>query len=275
VIRIDFKEPGTPAWIRWKEQGDAATKKLKNGVLAGVRPKFNEKLYKRMRKEIYEAFHGKCAYCERKFILDQSGDIDHFRPKGAVTNEQDQPVMIPGPGSTPNPHPGYYWLAYRWENLLPTCAKCNRPAKLESGKLVGKSTRFPVQGQHVWEPGKEAQESPLFVHPVFDNPTDHLRLEVSTGVIFAKTPRGELTIDLLDLNREGLPEERCKRYTEIKGRVMRALNLLALGQVSDFASELATCLKYKRGEEELSWAAQISLDEEENKLKPLKLLFDF
>ena len=34
------------------------------------------------------------------------------------------------------------------------------------------------------------------------------------------------------------------------------------------------CLKYKRGEEELSWAAQVSLEEERHKLEPLRQLLD-
>ncbi len=262
MIKVNFTEPATPEWAKWKADAQKEIAELKQAVDQGNEPKISDALYKRMRHVFYDAFHGKCAYCERKFVLDQSGDIDHFRPKGAVTDEKDQVVKVPGKAGPPGPHPGYYWLAYDWRNLLPTCARCNRPARLPDGRLVGKSTRFPVRGQHIWEPGKEDQESPLFLHPVFDNPQEHLGIKVEDGVFFAKTPRGQTCIDLLDLNREGLPEERQKRYTQVKGRVWSAVTAIRFNQPQMALDELAILQAFERGEEELAWAAQLALREE-------------
>jgi 5-methylcytosine-specific restriction endonuclease McrA len=262
MIKITFTEPETPEWKKWKDDAQAAVQELKKKMAKGEAVEINANLYKRMRQVLYDAFHGKCAYCERKFVLDQSGDIDHFRPKGAVTDERDQVVRITMPGGGSGPHPGYYWLAYDWRNLLPTCARCNRPARLQDGRLVGKSTRFPVQGQHQWEPGKEEQEAPMFLNPVFDDPQAHLGISMDTGVIYAKSPRGQTCIDLLDLNREGLPEERQKRYTEIKARVTQAWIALRMGQGQTAQEVLKLVQAYQRGEEELSWAAQEGIREE-------------
>jgi hypothetical protein len=42
-------------------------------------------------------------------------------------------------------HPGYYWLAYEWTNLLPSCYDCNsfrRHGTMKAGP--GKNERFPV-----------------------------------------------------------------------------------------------------------------------------------
>ena len=55
-------------------------------------------------------FHNKCAYCESD--LGDNLDVEHFRPKGGVTEE---------PG-----HSGYWWLAHDWTNLLPSCTPCNQ-----------------------------------------------------------------------------------------------------------------------------------------------------
>jgi hypothetical protein len=58
-------------------------------------------------------FHNKCAYCE-KYIEKGMFEVEHYRPKSAALGD---------------PHPGYWWLASRWENLLPTCPGCNKALK--------------------------------------------------------------------------------------------------------------------------------------------------
>jgi hypothetical protein len=262
MIKINFTEPASAEWEKWKKDANEAAAEIVKKALKGQEYEISASLYKKMRQVLYDAFHGKCAYCERKFVLDQSGDIDHYRPKGAVTDANDKPVQISLPGGRSAPHPGYYWLAYDWRNLLPTCARCNRPTRLKDGRLVGKSTRFPVAGTHQWEPGKEGAEQPLFLHPITDIPGDHLGIETNTGVIFAKTPRGQACIDLLDLNREGLPEERQKRYTEIKARITQAVMALRLSQNNAVLAELQIITAYERGEQELAWAAQECIREE-------------
>ncbi len=261
MIKIAFKEPTTEDWLKWVEEALEATSQVNATVQGGQKPKFKDALYKRMREVYYDAFHGKCAYCERKFVLDQSGDIDHFRPKGAVTDENDEVVQVEMPGGRA-PHPGYYWLAYHWKNLLPTCARCNRPTRLPSGKLVGKSTRFPVKAKaYAWQPGDEATEAPLFIHPMFDDPAVDLGLDPATGLIFARTPRGQVCIDKLDLNREGLPEERRRRYTEVRMRLGNAISAFQKNYAAEANEELATITAYASGTAELSWAGRIALAE--------------
>lgn len=60
-------------------------------------------------------FHGKCAYCESRYTSTQPVDVEHYRPKGGVEEAPD--------------HGGYWWLAMKWENLLPSCIDCNRRRK--------------------------------------------------------------------------------------------------------------------------------------------------
>jgi len=57
-------------------------------------------------------FNYKCAYCETPGFAGFSWSVEHFRPKGSVAEDRS--------------HPGYYWLAYTWTNLYPSCVFCNQ-----------------------------------------------------------------------------------------------------------------------------------------------------
>ena len=130
--------------------------------------------------------HNKCCYCERK----TSGQIDHFRPKSTIRQSKGSKRV----------HPGYYWLAYRWENLLFACEQCN----------LRKSDYFPLE-----DPGQRArshldslnQEAPLLLNPYVEtNPSAHLTFDGSA--CRPTTARGRATVTLLELNRPILQDER-------------------------------------------------------------------
>jgi 5-methylcytosine-specific restriction endonuclease McrA len=63
---------------------------------------------------LYRRQGRKCAYCERCEER-RRNDVEHFRPKARANR-------LPGSALT---H-GYWWLAWRWDNLLFACAVCNR-----------------------------------------------------------------------------------------------------------------------------------------------------
>lgn len=226
MIRIPFTEPLQNAdWQKWRAKADRATESLVNKFNASESYRIRELLYKEMRQLFVDAFGGKCAYCEAKIIVSQRlGDVEHFRPKGKVTDVKNRPVTVRLPDGGRGPHPGYPWLAYDWRNLLPSCIACNRPGKTREGRLVGKWERFPVARYRARSPGQEARERPLLLHPVFDDPAEHLRLEPSTGVIYGVTERGKTTVDVLDLNREGLPEKRRDVYIQVMAVARNAEN---------------------------------------------------
>lgn len=254
MIQVGFEEPETPEWQAWRKAAEAATKELIEKYEAGEELKISDRLYKRMRQVLFDAFHGKCAYCERKFVLDQSGDVEHFRPKKAILDENGRPVKIDRDGVEMD-HPGYFWLAYDWHNLLPSCAKCNRLSRTRDGGLIGKGSRFPVASFRAREPGEEAVEEPLFVHPVFDNPEEHFVLD-EMGVLGWKTPRGKACIEMLGLNREGMPEARSGVYRALEGRMMMLLNALILrqwGVVDDVLEEMSA---FQQGKKEFSCAGR-------------------
>ena len=140
---------------------------------------------------LIEMHHWKCCYCEAKKYERGELQIEHFRPKGAVRQSVDDR----------NEYPGYYWLAYSWENLLLACQACN----------TKKGTKFPLSN-----PDQRARshhddlkiEQILFVNPAEDDPRDHIRFQNDTP--YPLTERGRQTINDLELRRDGLTEERLR-----------------------------------------------------------------
>ena len=173
-------------------------------------------------------FHGKCAYCEQTITGDQRGDIEHYRPKGAVTDAENKQVFVTVNGQD-RAHPGYYWLAYEWKNLLPACIRCNQLNHTMDGRRIGKGNRFPVEGDYAYTPGDESFERPLLLHPCLDDPEEHLELD-DTGLLFGRTDRGKATVEILGLNERNLPESRKREIDNVRNVCTRLVSDLILGR---------------------------------------------
>jgi uncharacterized protein (TIGR02646 family) len=120
--------------------------------------------------------HNKCCYCEAIFEANYAGDVDHYRPKGAI-------------GSGKNRiRPGYYWLAYLWNNLYYACADCDQYRKRAAFPLVDERRRALDHHANL------ALENPLILDPGgATNPRDHVKfkLDVPMGISDA----GRTTVD--------------------------------------------------------------------------------
>jgi hypothetical protein len=215
VRKIFIQEPDSAIWKKWIRDCQAETKKTIDSVAREEKPIVNEKLYKResIKKSYFitksPPFYGRCAYCESPIVDTQYPQVEHFRPKAGIKDENGKVINFKDENGidTGNPHLGYYWLAYDWRNLLPSCAICNQP----------KSTLFPVVGQHAQVPNEEANEKPLLINPISeleeDNPEHHLSVDAETGIMYAvdRSPRGAMCIKLFRLNeRDQLVDERKK-----------------------------------------------------------------
>ena len=88
-----------------------------------------------IKRKLLDAQHKKCCYCETKFLASDYGAVEHFRPKGSVSQNRNSIVE----------KPGYFWLGYTWSNLLVSCSQCNTSYK---------GTRFPLQN-----PGRQGSQS--------------------------------------------------------------------------------------------------------------------
>ena len=165
------------------------------------------------------AFAGKCAYCESKIAATSWGDADHWRPKGAVT--------VPGKDddgvAARVAHPGYYWLAYSWRNLLPACQRCN---------TQGKGTLFPVAAMHVATrtdgPTPDVLddlEHPLLLHAIFgERPEHHIRFDTfGEAVPVRGSELGKLSIKVFGLNRGSLAADRRMEQDKARDAIKSAI----------------------------------------------------
>ena len=210
--------------------------------------KFVAYKHEQVKRRLDALFHGKCAYCETFYSASAPVDIEHYRPKGAVSEDP--------------AHPGYWWLAMSWDNLLPSCIDCNRKRKqrvevistrvaelyLNSHantleiKQSGKKDSFPIAatGQRILPEGSGfGVELPLLLDPTRDDPEEHLRFHINhanpIGLVLsgkqpgAESERGSTSIFVYGLNRLGLVQERT--------RVLRRLEFLG-----DLVVELAAVI---------------------------------
>jgi hypothetical protein len=159
---------------------------------------------------LQHVFFGKCGYCESALSAHSFGAADHYRPKGRVTVKAPNGMLTVVSAGSSN-HRGYYWLAYQPLNVVPCCDRCNT--------ATGKRDQFPVDGQRVFDhremhdPSDVGElnnvERPLLLNPYSDEPGEHLRFgELGAIAAYAGSRRGQATIDICELSRESLCEQR-------------------------------------------------------------------
>jgi uncharacterized protein (TIGR02646 family) len=177
-----------------------------------------------VKEKLVDKYAHKCAYCEK--TVTKYDDIEHFRPKAEVTEDI--------------PHGGYYWLGFIWSNFLVACNECNRTG--------AKGNKFPVTGTRITVPyidfanpksiadffkicHIEALESEerLLLHPVLDNPDDHLEFEANGGVKPKNgSSMGRNSIEVYGLNdfnnrQEDLFKPRKAIVEQVEGEVEHSI----------------------------------------------------
>lgn len=162
---------------------------------------------------LHDMFGGHCAYCESRYESVSPMDVEHYRPKAEVIEDDGTRTK-----------PAYYWLAMNWENLLPSCIGCNRARGQEqtqadgstSSAVTGKGNLFPLLAGSVRakSAGEETGEKPLLLDPCRDKPKPHLVFRWDGFVEPRATdeekaaPRGMSTITVCGLDRSSLVERR-------------------------------------------------------------------
>jgi hypothetical protein len=172
-------------------------------------------------------FHNKCAYCETN--LGDGLEVEHFRPKGGVTGERQ--------------HKGYWWLAHKWTNLLPSCVPCNQrrrqhlvteemtPEQLlalsakQARASHGKANQFPISGARaVCETDDLDAEQPLLIDPAKEDPepffswsrTGHFSVVLPAPLNQALQQRALSSISVFALNRSRLVQARTNLLTLLR-----------------------------------------------------------
>ena len=168
--------------------------------LAGTKRQFEAHIYGSnvVRAALNELFYGKCAYCEYSFGRSDV-NVEHYRPKGRVLEDPK--------------HPGYYWLAYSWSNLLPACTSCNQrrrelplwPATTR-GRAAGKADSFPLVDatQRAYSPNDRiSREEPLLINPTMEEPARHLTFD-PFGAPIHISDKGKASIAVYNLDTRPL-----------------------------------------------------------------------
>lgn len=184
----------------------------------------------------------KCCYCETKSTRSNI-DVEHFRPKRAYSK------IFNGESH----YPGYFWLAYDWDNLFLACQVCNQIFKNDFFPIKNEATRAQLNELSV------ELEIPFFVHPSIDEPEDEI--EYIESIPVGKTEKGKKTIAYLGfgsvkhgeelgieysekhkirINR--LVEEREKFYRE-KATIYQTINLLESSQLDEEGIKTLNSLK--------------------------------
>jgi uncharacterized protein (TIGR02646 family) len=130
--------------------------------------------------QLRRAQHNKCCYCEGK---ERRLDVEHFRPKGGYRQSQSEPGELPG----------YYWLAYDWDNLFLACVHCNQDLKRTVFPLADPAHRARSHADDI------SNEAPLLIDPSRDDPEKHIQFLRASAVPKNDSARGSCTIMTFDL----------------------------------------------------------------------------
>lgn len=273
MIRINFIEPKETDWKNWIVKCKRATKKLIEDVQKDRPIVISKQLYKEQKSVFFDLdnnFYGKCAYCESLIVTTHPGDIEHFRPKNAITDLNNQPIILNTNGQG-HPHPGYYWLAYELTNLLPSCIDCNRPSSGNSqGKKIGKWSKFPVKNGNAIKPGDERNEQPLLINPATEDPAEHLEID-QKGILHPhkKSDRGDMCINVFGLNdRIGLVKDRYDTYKDVR-KLCEAALVAYIYKSPDVQEHFETISEYKQGKRPYSIAAKRAIEEIRHENAPM------
>ena len=153
-----------------------------------------------VKEALRTAQHKKCCFCEGLFLeAHAAADVEHYRPKGFSQQARRAPKI----------YPGYYWLAYDWDNLFYCCESCNRFNKRNYFPLRNPNERVR---SHL---GDVTSESPLILKPNGpDNPRGHIQFREEVAI--AISDAGDATIDFVGLNRLPLIEKRLGVFNALK-----------------------------------------------------------
>jgi uncharacterized protein (TIGR02646 family) len=167
----------------------------------------------------------KCWYCESRQERSDNA-VDHYRPKAGVYERSD--------------HPGYWWLAFDWQNYRFCCTFCNSRRHSRHGTSGGKRTHFPIRDEtlRVFDPnGNLADEQALLLDPAVVGDPEHLWFQLD-GTLAPSAhvgapgsypwERAEASIHVYHLDEPTLCERRKQLRRLIEDEVRNAQDGVAL-----------------------------------------------
>lgn len=211
---------------------------IKDALITKNKHNFNGSIYRDKTKAALEILYKhKCAYCQTDTSPGAPFQVDHFRPKAETNGD--------------SAHFGYYWLAYEWSNLTLCCSICNRK----------KGIHFPILGTRIIEPLLDTDglptseylslnsaimlgEQAVLLNPEIDKVEKHFYF-LPNGEIKGVDKRGEVTIDILKLNRPRLLFRRRKIWDDYAADLKDILKDFRTGKSNEttFKTEIKRVFK--------------------------------
>ena len=204
---VDLDELGFPSG--WEERARRALQDI-TALEESQRSseiKNKSQIWAELKSSLGELSRKKCWYCETKQERSDM-QVDHFRPKSRVGEEGCEN------------HPGYWWLAFEWENLRYSCTYCNSIRRdAETDMTGGKADRFPLrdEAERCWTPDDSLpEEQPVLLDPTVRTDPDLLWFDEDGSAHpkylenAAPWPyrRARESIDIYHLNHSDLKEAR-------------------------------------------------------------------
>ncbi len=185
---------------------------------------------KEVKNKLILIFGNKCAFCECNTSFGAHCDTEHFRPKSF-----------------------YYWLAFEWTNFLLSCQVCNRDYKKSifdilhgNNKAILPNVDFGdvesieafFKSCHIRELEKVEGGGRVLLHPVLDNPNEHLEFQKNGRVVPKNgSIKGKNSIEVYGLDdweyekdkkgkngkRKDLITERKKIIDQVEGELEHAM----------------------------------------------------
>jgi hypothetical protein len=179
-------------------------------------------------KDIYiNLQHSKCVFCEQPLEGRITQDVEHFRPKAAVSHWKppqdliDAGLVVTQPANGGD-ELGYQFLAYHPLNYAAACKNCNS---------VFKGNLFPVAKKRktkAKKPPAKASELPYLIYPIGNNADDPEQLVEFVGCVPQPIKpaghdrfRAQVTINIFKL------DDAVERRVFYEGRA-RAISLMFL-----------------------------------------------
>ncbi len=194
----------------------------------------NSKIWSELKEYLARLSHDKCWFSE---VRSAELEIDHFRPKGRVSDTQ-------------IPHTGYWWLSFEWTNFrLATALVNKRRHDYREKNVCGKGCYFPLLDESTRVPDTEPhpinREKPKLLDPCIGADVQLLSYSVESGKIVeryrkdehsTKHERARISIELYHLNDGTLIRDRRNLQVAIAflgERVEQLSNLQRMGTISE------------------------------------------
>ena len=165
-----------------------------------------------VKEKLRQCQYNKCCYSEAKFVA-ENPHVEHFRPKGRVNKGETRELL----------YPGYYWLAYEWDNLYLSKEAINESHKRNFFPLADEAQRARNHHRDI------VDERPLLIDPGKEDPREHIRFHSDEPRPYQGSKRGEVTIRILNLRRPELAHARQRKISLLKSIVQALESLLDYG----------------------------------------------